>query len=166
MSSRKTWIWIIGGVAATGIIGLVGVAGAGMYFVSRHVQSQTTTASEALAAFETATSAFKGRRPLYELNTNDEPVLTTPYASLPSAEPQPSELYIQAWIPEDQRFIRVSMPFWILRLGHRKVRVTRDQHGFDFEQLNLDVDQLERIGPALIFDFRNQDGVRVLLWTK
>jgi hypothetical protein len=46
------------------------------------------------------------------------------------------------------------------------VRVMREANGFDFQRLNLDVDELERIGPALVFDFRNQDGVRVLLWTQ
>ena len=46
------------------------------------------------------------------------------------------------------------------------MRIAHGANGFDFERLNLDVDELERIGPALVFDFRNQDGARVLLWTR
>ena len=75
-------------------------------------------------------------------------------------------LYMLAWDPDQSRLVRVSLPFWLLRIGRHKVRVMREANGFDFQRLNLDVDELERIGPALVFDFRNQDGVRVLLWTQ
>jgi hypothetical protein len=38
--------------------------------------------------------------------------------------------------------------------------------GFDLEHLNLDGEELARIGPALVFDYRDRDGARVLLWTQ
>ena len=66
--------------------------------------------------------------------------------------------------PKD--FDGINLPFWILRMGHRRMPVGRRERGFDLNRLNLDVDELERIGPALVFDFRNQDGVRVLVWTQ
>ena len=49
------------------------------------------------------------------------------------------------------------------------VRGMWNQMGFSLPGMvtpTLDVDELGRIGPVLLLDYRNQDGVRVLLWTK
>jgi hypothetical protein len=166
MAKRKTWLWIVGGVAATGLLGLIAVAGAGVYFVSRHVQAQDSTGPQALDAFERITADFANRRALYELDPQERPHLTTPLSSLPTSSTRPTSLMVQAWDPEQERLVRLSLPFWLLRLGPEQMRVSRREHGFDFHQLELDINELERIGPALVLDYRNQDGVRVLLWTK
>jgi hypothetical protein len=60
----------------------------------------------------------------------------------------------------------MSLPLWLLRLGHQHAVVAGDDgRGFDLERLDLDADELARIGPTLVFDLRNRDGVRVLVWT-
>jgi hypothetical protein len=166
MVKRRTWLWIIGGVAATGLVAIVAVAGAGIYFVSRHVDSEPSTGATALVAFERVTADFANRRALYELDPQERPQLTTSLATLPTSPTRSTSLMIQAWDPERERIIRLSLPFWLLRLGPDHMRVSKEAHGFDFHQLNLDIGELERIGPALVLDYRNQDGVRVLLWTK
>jgi hypothetical protein len=38
--------------------------------------------------------------------------------------------------------------------------------GFDLKELDLDVKELRRIGPALVHDFRDTSGERVLIWTQ
>lgn len=166
MAKRRTWLWIIGGVAATGLLVLVAVAGAGVYFVSRHVQSEPSTGADAVREFDRVTTDFANRRALYELDTNEHPQLTTPLSSLPTSPSKPSSLMVQAWDPEKERLFRLSLPFWLLRLGPDHVRASRTERGFDVHALELDVNELERIGPALVLDYRNQDGARVLLWTK
>jgi hypothetical protein len=166
MAKRNTWLWIIGGVAATGLLALVGVAGAGVYFVSRHVQAQDTTGAEAIDAFDRITTGFANRRALYELDAQERPRLTAALSALPTSSATPTSLMVQAWDPDQERLVRLSLPFWLLRLGPEKMRVSRREHGFDFHQLDLDINELQRIGPALVLDYRNQDGVRVLLWTK
>lgn len=166
MASRKTWIWIGVAVAGTGVLALLAVAGAGVYFVSRHVHTDASSPAEAFQSFDTVAATFAGRRPLYELDAQQKPQLTTPYTALPTSRLKATDLWVQAWDPDDQRLIRLSLPFWLLRFGDRKMRVMRDEGGFDFRELTLDVDELARIGPTLILDYRNQDGVRVLLWTK
>jgi len=85
---------------------------------------------------------------------------------LPTSKVKPQDLKILAFDPEKQRLVKVSLPFWLLRLGKQKIDVMNDEPGFDLERLNLDVAELERIGPALVFDFRSHEGVRVLLWTQ
>jgi hypothetical protein len=166
MAKRRTWLWIVGAVAALGLLGLIAVAGAGVYFVSRHVQAQSSTGPQAIDAFERITAEFPDRRALYELDRQERPHLATPLATLPTSPTTPTSLMVQAWDPERERLVRLSLPFWLLRLGPEQMRVSRREHGFDFHQLQLDIDELERIGPALVLDYRNQDGVRVLLWTK
>ena len=53
----------------------------------------------------------------------------------------------------------------MLRVGHRKIDFLHEG-GLDVEELNLDADQLERIGPALVLDYRAPTGARVLIWTQ
>jgi hypothetical protein len=136
-----------------------------VYFVSRHVHAEASTSSEAIDAFEAVIKSFAGRRALYELDTHERPHLTADLSTLPSAPGKSGALMVQAWNPESQRLVRVSLPLWLLRLGPEQVRVSQGGD-FDFSRLALNLDELERIGPALVLDYRNQDGVRVLLWTK
>lgn len=166
MATRKTWFWIIGGACGTVVLLLLATAGAGIYFISRHVQAQPSTSVDALDAFDTVTRSFGGRRALYELDAQERPHLTTELSSIPSATVTPSALMVQAWNPEEQRLVRVTLPLWLLRLGPEHLRVSKHDGNFDFSRLSLDLAELERIGPALVLDYRNQDGVRVLLWTK
>lgn len=166
MAVRRTWLWIIGGVCGAGVLSLVAVAGAGIYFVSSHVQTLEAPGGSALEAFDAVTTSFSGRRALFELDSQERPHATADIAQLPAGATRPTALMVQAWSPDDQRLVRVTVPFWMLRLaGPQHIRARHDD-GFDFTELNLDVAQLERIGPALVLDYRNQDGVRVLLWTK
>ena len=58
------------------------------------------------------------------------------------------------------------MPLWVLRLGRRKIDILKSSRGFNFESLNLDIAELERIGPALVLDYRTPSGERVLIWTQ
>lgn len=166
MAKRRTWLWIIGGVAAAGLLAIVAVAGAGIYFVSRHVHAEPSTGASALVAFEQVTAAFTNRRALYELDAEERPQLTTSLSTLPTSPTSPTSLMVQAWDPERERLVRLSLPFWLLRFGPEHMRASKREHGFDFHQLQLDIAELERIGPALVLDYRNQDGVRVLLWTE
>jgi hypothetical protein len=165
MTTKRTWIWIVAGAAIVFVIVLMALAGSGVYFVTHHIRSERSTSADALHAFDAASASLGSPRPLYELDAADEPHLVRPLSDVPTSASHPDTLYMLAWDPDQSRLVRVSLPFWLLRLGHHKVRVMHEA-GFDFERLNLDVDELERIGPALVFDFRNQDGVRVLLWTQ
>jgi hypothetical protein len=166
MTTKRTWLWIVVGAAVVFVVVLTALAGSGVYFVTHHIRSERSTSADALRAFDAVSASLGSPRPLYELDAADEPRLVRSLAELPAGASHPDTLYMLAWDPDQSRLVRVSLPFWLLRIGRHKVRVMREANGFDFQRLNLDVDELERIGPALVFDFRNQDGVRVLLWTQ
>jgi hypothetical protein len=165
MAPRKTWIWIVVGSLVAGVLALIAVAGAGLYFVSKHIHTEPTTSGAALRAFDDVAARFSGRRPLYELDSAEQPHLAQPLEDLPTAGAAPDALRILAWDPEEQRLVRVSLPLWMLHVGHAKMALAGDDV-FDLGRLQLDGNELRRIGPALVFDFRSRDGVRVLLWTQ
>jgi hypothetical protein len=61
------------------------------------------------------------------------------------------------------------LPFWLLCLGRRgsggSLRFGSSGR-IQFERLNISVDDLERLGPALIIDYQTPHGERVLVWTQ
>jgi hypothetical protein len=164
--SRKTWIWIIVALAGGCVLVLFGLAGGGLYFVSHHIQAARSTSSDALQAFDDARGRFKGQPPLFEVDSFDQPRVARSITNLPTSPIKPQNLWVLAWNPDDDRLVRVSLPFWLLRIGKQKIDLFHGGNGFDFQRLNLDVNELERIGPALVIDYRTERGERVLIWTQ
>ena len=165
MPKRKTWVWILVSIAGVGFIAIVGVAIAGIVFVSRHVTTTHASAADADRAFEAAKAHFKDSRPLIELDPTERPRVTRPLSDLPTSSTKPGYLWVLVFDYRDERLVKVSLPFWLLRMGRQKFDIAKDQE-FDLERLNIDVKELERIGPALVLDHRSTSGERVLVWTQ
>jgi hypothetical protein len=164
--TKKTWIWIIvGGIAVCGL-GLVALAGAGIYFATKHVSTARTSATAAADTFDVARARFKNVRPLIEIDADDRPRVARNTRDLPTGTVKPEHLWVLAWDPDEERVVKVSVPFWLLRLGRRKLDVMSGERRLDLDRLELDVAELERIGPALVLDLRAPSGERVLLWTQ
>jgi hypothetical protein len=166
MATRRTWLWILVGAFGLGLVVLVVLAGAGVYFVMQHISTERSTGVDAIRAFDAVRAAFPGSKPLYELDSDEHPTMTRPFSEMPTSAVKPQHLRVLAWDPDDERLVKIALPFWILRLQQAKMAVGAEEHGFDLERLELDGQELERIGPALVFDFRARDGTRVLLWTQ
>jgi hypothetical protein len=165
MATAKTWLWIIVGFIGICVLGLVLVAGAGIYFVSHHISVQKASSPQALRSLDVTRARFD-TKPLIEIDAFDHPREGRAVAGLPTSPVTPTNLFVLAWNPDDGKLARVSVPFWVLRLGRRKIDVLKSSRGFNFESLNLDVAELERIGPALVLDYRTPSGERVLIWTQ
>ena len=171
MPAKKTWVWIIVITASVCIVALLAMATAGVVFVSRHVSATTSTSANAVKAFDAARAPFKDQRPLFELESRDHPRMTRDLESLPTSNVKATDLWILAWDPDagphEGRLVKISLPFWLLRLGRRKVDVFHGgTDGFDLERLNLDVRELERVSPLVLVDHSMQHGERVLVWTQ
>jgi hypothetical protein len=161
---KKTWIWVIVGIFVFGLVVLFAIAGAGVYFVSRHIETQRTTGTDALRVFDEARARFRDQRPLVEVENRGRQPRLRDLSKLPSSPQRPEHLWILAWDPDDERIVKISLPFWLLEMGRRQIDVNTD--GFDLKELDLDVKELRRIGPALVLDFRDTSGERVLIWTQ
>ncbi len=158
-------MWVVVGVCGFGLIGLILVAGAGVYFVTRHVSTERSTSADAIRAFDAIRAAFPDQKPLYELDSAERPTMTRPLNELPTSPNKPENLRVLAWDPDEERLIKIALPFWLIRMNKAKMDLGDDTR-FELDHLNLDGAELERIGPALVFDYRGHDGARVLLWTQ
>src|SRR5262245_3385973 len=142
MATAKTWLWIILSFVAFCVLCLCLMAGAGVYYVSKHISVRHTSSPQALRSLEEARARFTVP-PLLELDRWEHPRETRPIAELPSATRPPTNLYVLAWEPDDEKLARVVVPFWMLRLGRRKIEFLKSSRGFNYQSLNLDLDQLE-----------------------
>lgn len=165
MAVRRKWLWIIGGLFAAVIVVLSVAAGAGIYFVTKNISTRESTGPEAAKAFDEARKTFAAQQPLVELDAMERPRTTRDLSALPTGK-APEHLWVLAWNPREQRIVKVSIPFWLLRMGPRSLDMQGGNGSFNLERLNLDMQQLERVGPQLVADFSVSSGERILIWTK
>jgi hypothetical protein len=85
---------------------------------------------------------------------------------MPTSPVKPTAMVILAWNPDHGHVVRVSLPFWVLHFGRRKINLMDNTNGFDIDRLNIDIGELERIGPAFVLDYVTMSGERVLIWTQ
>ena len=83
---------------------------------------------------------------------------------MPTSTTKPTEMAILVWDPDGERTVRIALPFWLLKMGKRKIDI--GSNAFDFDRLRIDVRDLERIGPKLIADIQKPGGERVLVWSR
>jgi len=162
--TRKTWLWILVGIVGFGVVCVIAIAGFGMYFVSNHVHAGPSTTAEAFKAFDDVRARFKNEKPVFELDNRDQPRQIRKFTEMPTSSTPADMAWILVWDPDRERMVKVSMPFWVLRLGRQKIDIANG--GFDFQRLQLDVKELQRVGPVLLFDLRTGSGERVLVWTQ
>lgn len=168
MKSRRTWIVVLS--VALGCVALVlaAAAGAGVYFVSRHIRVEPASDAAATRALQDVRARFGDAQPLFSTAPSGRRLVAHP---VPEAHPSPTgrtcdDLHILAWDPDSERLVRASLPLWVLRYGHQRFRLKSHAHDFDLSDLNLDVQALERAGPALLVDHRDSSGHRVVVWTE
>ena len=167
MASKKTWIWIIVTVLGLCVLALFVLAGAGVYFVTRHITATKSSSANALEQFERARAPFKDQSPLIELDEFDHSRAVRPVSELPTSPTRPDHGGSSPGTRMRSRQARQRVTA-VLAPAARPPQIRRDQRrsGFDFDRLNIDVHELERIGPALVLDFRRSSGERVLIWTQ
>lgn len=162
--SKRTWLWIVLAALGLCVIFVIAIAGVGLYFVSSHVSTKTSTTAEAFSAFDTARAPFKDLPPVYEVDDRERVKQLRKIAELPDGKTRANQMQVLVWDAEHERLVKVSVPFWVLRMGHQKIDIANSP--FELERLQLDVNELERVGPLLLLDLRSRGGQRVLIWTQ
>jgi flagellar basal body-associated protein FliL len=163
-AKRRTWLWILLGVLGLCVVGVIAIAGFGMYFVRNHIHAGTATPTQAFKAFDAATARFKDVKPIYEVDEHQHPRQLRQFNDLATSVEKAEFVWVLAWDPDRQRLVKVSIPFWLLKLGRQKIDIM--EGGFDFQRMQLDVNELQRVGPVLLFDYKSAVGQRVLIWTQ
>jgi|SRR5262245_6113540 len=170
MSSKKlpTWVSIL--IASVIIVGMLAVAAVGgaAFFIYRHVNTSFAPSETAQTEFTQARARFEGQQPLIELRRDDEPIIHRELVK-PTAERQKlATLHVLAYDRHDGKIVRVSIPFWLLRMAPSKNLSFLNDNGIDVdsERVRLTIDDLERRGPGLLIDTRDRRGSQVLVWTE
>ena len=159
----KAWVWIVVGVVVLGILGVIAMAAAGLWFVKSHVNVQSSTQAVASADFQTIRARFANQKPLIELDERGNFLQAN--TDRPSSPQRPQTLTILAFDSHDEKVVRVELPFWLLRLKRGGSRFEVGGNNDDLAKLRLTVEDLERFGPTLILDQKDTDGSRVLIWS-
>jgi hypothetical protein len=166
--ARKTWISVL--IASVIIVGLLAVAAIGgtAFFIYRHVNTQFTPSDRAEQQFAAARARFTGQQPLIEIRRGDEAVLHREVipGSVPAAKLD--TLRVMAYDTHARKLVRVSIPFWLLRMAPSRHMSFLSDSGIDFDsdRIRLTLEDLERRGPGLILDQADRRGSQVLVWTE
>jgi hypothetical protein len=161
----KTWVWIVVGIAVVCILMAVAMAGAGVYFFSKHIQTTRATSAAAATQFDAIRAKFTGQKPLIELDSRGNFLHAN--TDRPGGDRRPEKLYVLAYDPDDGGLVRVEVPFWLLRMKMKgSVNFGSRGNQLDLEHLKLTVEDLDRYGPLLVLDQKNEGGDRVLVWSQ
>lgn len=160
----KTWVWVVVGIVAVGILCLIAVAAAGLWFAKTHVNITSASRATVSTEFEQVRSRFSTQKPLIEIDEHGRYVHAN--TDRPAGTTRPETLNILAFDPRNERVVRMDVPFWLLRLRMRGTRINLGGSSMDLNDMNITVEDLERWGPTLIVDHTAPDGARVLVWSQ
>jgi hypothetical protein len=162
----KTWVWVVVGICVVGFLCVVAVAAAGVYFFSQHIDTREISPTSASREFEEVRARFADQKPLIELDERGHLLRSNPDRATSGNPPRPKDINVLAFDPDDNRLVKVTIPFWLLRLKMRGTTIDFNGSKMDLEDLKLTVEELERFGPTLIVDHKTSSGERVLVWSQ
>jgi hypothetical protein len=168
-TSKKTWISVAVAAVIVLFVLAAAVVGGTAFFIYRHIDTQSTTSMTAQQEFDSARKRFEGQRPLIEMRRGEEPVL---HRDLLKNEKLPEKplhsLRVLAFDEDEGKLIRVTIPFWLMRLFPSKNLSFLSDEGIDIDtgRMRLTLDDLERRGPGLLLDQKDRRGSQVLVWTE
>jgi hypothetical protein len=162
----KAWIWVVIAVVVIGVLCVVAIAGVGLYFFSQHVETRSASPANAAHDFEQVKARFAGQKPLVELDEHGRYLRSNTDRTAPPNVRPPESINVMAFDPGDGRIVRLSIPFWLVRMKMRGATIDLNGKHMDLEDLRLTAEDLERFGPTLIVDHKNTTGERVLVWSQ
>ena len=167
-NSRKTWISVL--IASVIIVGFLAAAAIGgtAFFIYRHVNTEFTRTENADQQFKEARARFAGQQPLIEIRRDEEPVLHREARRSSQSTAKLETLRVLAYDTHAEKLVRVSIPFWLLRLAPSRHMTFLSDSGIDFDsdRVHVTLDDLERRGPGLILDQADRRGSQVLVWAE
>jgi hypothetical protein len=166
-TTPRTWRAIAVAAVGGGVIAAVALAGGMAFMFFRHVRSHEMSIQTADARLAEARARFAGQHALLRIDAGGDAVLS----GRPDAGGSPAPvaaLRVLAYEPGRERMIDVNVPFWLLRLAPNG-RVSFDSDSglkLDAERLDLNVSALEALGPGLVLDHADAEGMKILIWTE
>ena len=162
---KRRWIPIV-----LGIILLIFVVGVGVVILSVAWFRQALDVTEVSQAnatqqFDEIRAKFSGQLPLIEMRDGEPALVAARKDEAPSTS-KLTTLHLMAWDEDEEKLVRFSLPFWLLRMKSGPIAFSSYSSGFD--RVSLRPEDIERHGPGLILDVsedRRGRG-RVLIWAE
>ena len=165
-STKRTWLWIIFGIAICIAVAFVALVGGTVYMVSRHVKTELVGRNTAEQEFLAQRERFAGQTPLIETRGEfGETIVHRPAENGRKGNLQ--SIRVLVYDSHEGRLVHIDVPFWLVRLmPSRRVDSYGTSFDFDTNRVRLTPDDLERNGPGLILDATDKRNARVLIWTE
>jgi hypothetical protein len=159
--------WAVAGavVVLTGVVALTALAASCAVLVRRQVEVRDHQSVETFERESAAVLARVGEIPLIE-NTPNGPRLSPSNLERRKAAAgtkRPEALWVLVWATDEQKIVRLSLPFWLLRMSPKGIDINVNH--VDLGKLRLSVEELERAGPGPLL-IREDGDSRVLVWTE
>ena len=152
----KAWVWVVVAIVVIGVLGVVAMAGIGLYFFSQHVETRTVSPANAAHDFEQVKLRFAGREAAHRTR-RARPLSSIEHRShAPPNVKAPESINVMAFDPNDGRIVRLTIPFWLVRMKMRGATIDLNGKHMDLEDLRLTAEDLERFGPTLIVDHKSR----------
>src|SRR4029453_3417660 len=101
------------GLVVCGILCLVAVAAAGLWFAKSHIDIRSASTASVSDDFPRIRNRFPTPKPLIELDERGH--LTRANTDRPAGTRRPASLNVMAFDPDDEKGVRMEIPFWLLR---------------------------------------------------
>jgi hypothetical protein len=167
--TKKTVLAVLGAIFLIVIIVIVSAIGGLAYFVRTHMHAQQTTSETANQEIAQVRARFAGQAPMIERRArddDDDDRFIVHRAPATARKADLDALHVIAYDPSEHRMMRVSVPFWLIRLAPGRSIRFPDDSDVDLGRTHLTVDDLERHGPGLILDTRDRHGAEVIVWVE
>jgi hypothetical protein len=162
----KTWVWVVIAIVVLGIVGIIAMAAAGMYYFTRHIQMREASPAVAARSFDEVKARFTNQKPLIELDDRGDFLRSNLERTRPANPPSLDAMHIMVYDPDEGKVISFSIPWWLMRLQKGESVINFNGRDVNLEDLKLTIDDLERFGPTLIVDHQSRSGERVLVWSQ
>jgi hypothetical protein len=134
--------------------------------------SDNITEAGAKNEFEAVYARFPGQQPLIQMR-DGRPQLVPERATQSGKGQSLTTLHVIAFDPDDEDMVKLSLPFWLLRMKSGPIRLSAYSQGWDDRGVSFDIKDLENAGPGIVVDVnrfddgrgRQREG-RLLIWAE
>jgi len=161
----RRWVWIVLGLIAFGLVSCAGLVGGGIWYASTQFKVREVAQGDVDSEFTRLRTRFKDQKPI--LDTRRGIAIASDRLEARAraySGPPPKNLCLLVWTEEQPKAVQLCLPFWLLKLKSGR-GLKFDVPNGESRRLELSAKDLERAGPALLLDERNDDA-RLLVWTE
>jgi hypothetical protein len=163
---KRRWILYVLGVLVLLFFVAVGAIIFTVSYFRQNVQvMEDVTEGTAKNEFDTALAKFPGQQPLLQM-VDGQPQLVSQKSARTTAGQPVTTLHVLAFDSDDDDMVRLSLPFWLLRMQSKPIRLSSYSKGWDDRDVSFKVQDIEAAGPGIVADFNREREGRVLIWVE